>query len=124
MRARTLTLAAALAVAARAAAGCSPDSADGPSCPQDLPQSCPNPPPSFKNEVEPIIEHRCWACHTDGGVAAAVRDFSTYDRIYAQRGAMLDQIYACRMPLPDAGQPTPEERAKLLGWFVCKAPDN
>jgi hypothetical protein len=105
--------------------GCAPDSnANTASCPQDLPSSCLTPPPSFKSDVEPILERRCWACHTDGGVAASAHDFSTYAHVFAQRTEMLDQVYACRMPPEGADAPTPEERAKLLGWFVCKAPNN
>jgi len=116
MRARTLILLALF--------DCSPDTSSTPSCPSDLPNECVNPPPSFKTDVEPILERRCWVCHTDGGPAAATHDFSTYDHVFLQRGSMLNQVYSCRMPPADAGQPTPDERAKLLMWFVCKAPDN
>ena len=50
--------------------------------------------------------------------------FSRETMYEPQRGPMLNQVYACNMPPDDAGQPTPEERAILLGWFVCKAPNN
>ena len=106
---------------------CSSDSShDGgaSSCPADLPAACPAAPPSFKADIEPLIERRCWGCHANGGVATPAHDFSTYDDIYRQRSAMLNQVYACNMPPADAGQLTPEERASLLSWFVCKSPDN
>jgi uncharacterized membrane protein len=80
--------------------------------------------PSFKTDVEPIFEQRCWSCHANGGVEAAAHDFSTYDRIYGQRSSILNQVYACRMPPADATPLTGEERSKLLAWFVCKAPNN
>jgi hypothetical protein len=106
-------------------AACSSDGpAGGASCPADLPSSCPSPPPSFQHDVEPIFERRCWACHTKDGVAAARHDFSTYASIASERGPILNQFYACNMPPPDAGQPTSAERAALLGWLVCKAPNN
>lgn len=115
---------------ARGAVACS-SSSDAPSgatdagaCPQDLPQACPTPPPSFQADVHDIVTRRCGSCHTDGGVAAPSHDFSSYAAIYRQRSAVLNQVYACKMPLPDAGQPTAEERAQLLGWLVCGAPNN
>lgn len=116
------------AVAAAAVVACT-STPDGPtdagaSCPQDLPAACPNPPPSYAAEVLGVFQRRCFVCHTDGGVAAGRRDFSTYDKIFAQRSPILNQVYACQMPPPDAGQPTPAERAALLGWLVCKAPNN
>jgi uncharacterized membrane protein len=93
-------------------------------CPNDLPAACPQPPPSYKNDVRSIIDRRCNGCHANGGVAARRNDFSTYDNVANQRSAILNQVYACYMPPPDAGQPTPDERQKLLGWLVCKAPNN
>lgn len=96
----------------------------GSQCPQDLPATCPTPTPSFAGEVDPIIVRRCGGCHLDGGVAQPTRDFTTYDDIFRQRSPILNQVYSCNMPPPDAGQPTAEERAALLGWLVCKAPNN
>ncbi len=93
-------------------------------CPDDLPQSCPSPPPSYAQDVGAIIQSRCNGCHADGGVGQSTEDFSTYDRIHSRRGPMLNQVFSCLMPPPDAGQLTPDERAKLLGWLVCDAPDN
>jgi uncharacterized membrane protein len=114
------------------AAACSSESTPPPadagidpgSCPSDLPSACPSPPPSFKSDVEAIFVRRCDPCHAGNGVEANTYNFSTYASIYAQRSAILNQFYACRMPPADAAQPTAEERALLLGWLVCKAPDN
>ena len=63
-------------------------------------------------------------CHADGGAAGPTLDFSTYAKVYAQRRPMLDQVYACTMPPPDAAPPSLDERVTLLDWFVCGAPDN
>jgi hypothetical protein len=94
------------------------------SCPNDLPDTCPMPTPSYAGSVSAIITDKCNGCHADGGVGQSTEDFSTYDRIHSRRGPMLNQVYACLMPPPDAGQLTPSERAQLLGWLVCEAPDN
>lgn len=120
-------LAAALLVACPGSSGGGGDDdagGDAPTCPRDLPDACPSPPPSFKGEIAGIIARRCGACHTDGGVAQPTHDFSTYEKIAAQRSAMLNQVYGCRMPPADASAPDPAERAALLGWLVCRAPDN
>jgi len=121
MRARTLT-AATVVLFVRASLGCGPDASG--SCPQDLPDQCPSAVPSFKTDVEPIFERRCWHCHANGGPEAASHNFSTYDNIYAQRSAILNQVYACHMPPAGQTPPTSDERAKLLAWLVCKAPNN
>lgn len=146
MRARSLTraaralpfvLAAALAaLILRITAGCSstqppppaadaaPD-ADEAGCPQDLPASCPAPPPSYATDVLPVFERRCWMCHSDGGIEDQLHDFSTYDHIFAQKGPILTQVYGCLMPLADGGTPlTADERKAMLGWLVCGAPNN
>lgn len=120
------TLGGALAITLGVVVGCGSSREESPpaACPNDLPAACPAAPPSFAATVEPVFERRCWTCHTDGGVAASAHDFSTYDRIYAQRSSILNQVYGCEMPPEDAGQLTAEERAAFLGWFVCKAPNN
>ena len=96
----------------------------GPSCPLDLPKACPTPPPSFQSSVFPTIQARCWACHGDGGFETAKHDLGTYDLVFAQRRSVLTQVYGCLMPPADASALTSEERAALLGWLVCGAPNN
>jgi hypothetical protein len=93
-------------------------------CPRDLPPSCPSPPPSWQNDVQPIIASRCYGCHGDGGIEQPVFDYSTYQGVYKNRSPILDDVYACRMPLPDASPPTTAERETLLAWLVCGAPNN
>ena len=106
------------------AAACSSQGASSAVCPNDLPSACPTPPPSFAKDVEPIFERRCWSCHTGNGIAAEAHDFSTYANIFAERSTILNRVYGCEMPPADAVQPTPQERTTLLGWLVCKAPNN
>src|SRR5437016_5335100 len=94
-----------------------------PSCPNDLPSSCPSPTPSYRNEVAPIIAGRCLSCHAPGGQEAA-RPLTTYSQVFSNRGPILTQIFACRMPPAGSAAPSPQERTLLLGWLVCGAPDN
>lgn len=93
-------------------------------CPQDLPASCSSPPPSYDAAIAPLVERRCLGCHGPGGVAYPQRDLSSYPELFKRRGVALNQVYGCVMPPLDAGQLTTEERAELLQWFVCNAPNN
>jgi hypothetical protein len=122
--------------AAFAPLACSPSSsggspadaaADAPAeaaCPSDLPVACPQPAPGFDAAVLPIVTRRCWGCHGDGGIENAQHDLGSYDTIFRQRSAMLNQVYGCLLPPSDAAALTPDERAAILGWLVCGAPAN
>lgn len=99
------------------------DMAVADNCPNDLPAACPTPAPSWDGGVQALIEARCVVCHQAGGLAFD-KPFTDYAEVYASRGVMLDQVYSCYMPPPDAGQLDPSERQELLGWFVCGAPNN
>jgi len=92
-------------------------------CPEDLPSACPSTAPSYKAEVANVIATRCASCHSAGG-KDSVRTFADYASIYASRGPILDQLYACNMPPHGTASPTAAERAALLTWLVCGAPDN
>jgi hypothetical protein len=95
----------------------------GPSCPQDLPASCPSKPPSYTTDVAPIFAIHCTRCHVAGGTAAD-RPLTSYADVYAERSPVLNQVYGCEMP-PSGYTPLDEdERAKVLGWLVCGAPDD
>jgi hypothetical protein len=99
-------------------AGCGPTQ---PPCPNDLPDACPAQVPSFQTQVFPLIQGHCQECHSP--VTARKPNLSTYDAIYAERTSILSQIYSCQMP-GDADHLSAEDRATLLGWFVCGAPNN
>ncbi len=108
-----------LCVAAPALWRCGPAS---PSCPNDLPASCPSDAAGWSATVEPLIEQRCWACHGSGQLTG--HDLSSYPLVSAQRSAVLNQVYRCAMPPPDAGQLDGAQRKALLGWLVCGAQNN
>jgi uncharacterized membrane protein len=103
-----------------AAAACGPP---GDSCPNDAPQSCPSPAPSYAGEVQAIIQSRCVPCHAPGG-QEAIKPLLTYMEAYNLRVMMLTQVASCRMPLAGAPQLSPDERQTLMGWIVCGAPNN
>ena len=92
-------------------------------CPNDLPATCPTPPPSYRNQVAAIISAHCLKCHAPGGQEAS-KDLTTYQNVFTQRQPVLTQVFSCRMPLEGEARPTAEERALLLGWLVCGAPNN
>jgi hypothetical protein len=86
---------------------------------------CPATPPSWSNDVEPLITRYCWQCHGDGGIEQSSRDFSTYQGVYANRVAIQTQVLSCAMPEPDAGaQPTSAERQTIVEWVACGGPKN
>ncbi len=96
---------------------------DGP-CPNDLPSECPSPAPSFQADVEPIFASTCDQCHAPGA-AVANKPLVDYDDVFRRRSAVLNQVYACTMPPPDAGVVLPPDaRSMLLTWLVCGSPDN
>ena len=143
MRAPKIVTSSSLAVfllgAAASSAACSgggvagptdPDAGDSGSdggnvtCPSDLPSMCPAQPPSYKTDIAPILAVRCFPCHQPGGVEGTTRNYSTYAVVSAQQQSMESQTYQCRMPPGDSPAPTPQERALLLAWLVCGAPNN
>jgi hypothetical protein len=97
---------------------------DTPSCPDETPPSCPSPPPSWKNDIQPIIMSRCFPCHVEGGIAGSKFVYTTYQGVFKNRADILDKIGRCVMPPPDAAAPTSYERYTLLGWIECTAPNN
>lgn len=132
MRLRGLAFALLAASAAAALlAACSTGTSGGPG--QDpgcsgLTTTCPATPPSWQNDVQPLIVTYCLTCHSDGGVAPSTFDYTSYQGVFKNRAEMLTQIYQCLMPLagasPPAAQPDPTERQTLVSWLVCGAPEN
>jgi hypothetical protein len=94
-------------------------------CPHDLPTDtdCAAATPSYQADVAPILRERCIVCHRTGGIEP-VHLFDNYDLVYGQREHMLSFVLHCQMPPTCAVGLSPEERAKVLKWFVCKAPNN
>ena len=89
-------------------------------CPDDVPAACPDGAPTYGKDIGPLIQGSCATCHAPGGRESS-RLLTTYDQVFAQRGAVLSQVNACRMP-PREGTPlTAEARKALLAWLVCGA---
>jgi hypothetical protein len=127
MRARRtahLVWARVLVGALAAASGCGSDGGSG-SCPRDLPAACPDPAPSYANQVGAIVQTYCVGCHAPAGVEPTLPFETVADIQYMDRFArMLIQVQQCKMPMAGYPQPTEQERVALLGWLVCAAPDN
>jgi len=93
-------------------------------CPDDQPDTCPSPAPSWQHQVAALIQTHCASCHSPNGEAFD-HLLETYAEVYSQRGLVLDQVNACNMPPGDAGLPMPEtDRKTIVTWFVCGAPNN
>jgi hypothetical protein len=118
------------AAAAGTAAACSPpgDPGSGGSACPDLSTTCPSVPPSWHDEVQPLVLQYCDRCHGAGGVGQPLFDDTSYATVYRGRTAMELWDYNCQMPpsdaSPPAAMPTPDERQKLVSWVVCGAPNN
>jgi hypothetical protein len=95
------------------------------SCPNDLPSSsaCGNDLPSYQADAAPIIERRCNGCHFPGNPQSG-DVFAEYADVYSRRQTVLTRVYTCVMPPAAAAELTAGERATLLEWLVCGAPDN
>ncbi|MGZ3417961.1 MAG: hypothetical protein ACXWUG_16175 [Polyangiales bacterium] len=102
--------------------GCSSQAPANASCPNDLPAACTTA-PSYASEVAPIVSAHCLKCHSKGGVEESV-PLDGYSAIFARRTTVLTQVYSCKMPQEGEPALSADERAKLLMWLVCKAPNN
>jgi hypothetical protein len=95
-----------------------PVPAPGATCRHALPAPCASSASSLAEDVQPILERRCFRCHTGDGPAADEHDFSTRERVVAQRSAIREEIASCAMPpkepLSDA------EASTLLRWAACE----
>ncbi len=86
--------------------------------------TCPASPPSYRTDVAPVFQRRCSACHGPGGTEYRKHPLTSYAAVQGQRVAILDQVGFCLMPPPDYGALTSDERAAVMGWLACGAPDN
>ncbi|HEX8792511.1 MAG TPA: hypothetical protein VF765_16300 [Polyangiaceae bacterium] len=123
------TCLAALGVAC--SSGSSPTGPQQPSCAGVVePNTCPSPSPSWKSDVEPLIEKYCWQCHANGGIDQPMVDLSTYAGAKQNAVRILQQVHDCLMPNfgatpPPKAYPTADERNTIIAWAgVCMAPDN
>jgi hypothetical protein len=87
------------------------------SCGHPIPTTCDGSPAPDARDVLPILEKRCFGCHTGDGVAADEHDFSRIGALRAARTEIADEVSTCAMPprtrLDD------EEAGALLRWAAC-----
>jgi hypothetical protein len=116
----------ALLVGCSSLVACAPAAARE-SCPT-IASDCPVPPPSWKTDVQPLIQTYCIMCHSPGGTGISSADLTTYANVYAHRAAVLHQVFTCLMPKADASPPPPmlsqAQRETIVAWTACNAPDN
>jgi hypothetical protein len=100
-------------------------------CPElQFPPTCPTPAPSWKGEVQGLVEMYCGQCHQNGSSASAQLNLSNYADVYANRSKCWYQIEMCWMPNVGGNPaplayPSPAERQTMVTWMdVCDAPDN
>jgi mono/diheme cytochrome c family protein len=88
--------------------------------------ACPSPAPSWSGQISAIVSSTCANCHAPGGEEANM-PFTDYEEVSSLRQTVLDQIYNCLMPPPanDLGVTlTDAQRAALIAWLACEAPNN
>src|SRR5262245_30934305 len=91
-------------------------------CPNDLPTSCPAPAPHYA-DVAPIFSGICQQCHAPGGQSSD-KPLTSYDEVFSRRTTVLTAVFGCVMPPESANsQLTTAQRAQLLQWLVCGAPE-
>jgi hypothetical protein len=81
-------------------------------------------PPSFARDITPIFAARCKSCHAlgnDGGRWPLEK----YEHIYDWRLLIRYDLVLCKMPPSNSEVAlTPDERAVIIDWLNCGAPDN
>jgi hypothetical protein len=76
------------------------------------------PPPSFTQDVRPILEHRCFKCHAGDGVAADEHDFSKFPTLFAQRQSVANAVSKGVMP-PSGEPPLPKPQADIVTRWIA-----
>ena len=137
MRARSISVAVAALVLGGAFAACSSDQAQKrtdasqvtpeggvvPACGSDATPTCPAPKPSYKADVVPILDAECNTCHIGGPTGPW--PLSDYQSLLDWKLQVLGDMLHCTMPPEDAGHAISDaDRATLIGWLACGAPNN
>jgi mono/diheme cytochrome c family protein len=92
--------------------------------------ACPSPPPSFRNQVQAIVQTQCASCHLPGKSPPPLKNdtppLDNYIDIKLGTGKSEEEVEACEMPPLDGTwfAMSPEQRQLLLSWFACGDPDN
>lgn len=97
----------------------------GRACSTTLPSSddCATAAPSYANDIAPLVADGCLGCHFTRNPYSSIV-LETQSELYDQRQLVETQLYRCTMPPSDGTPLTSTERAKLLKWLVCGAPNN
>jgi hypothetical protein len=87
--------------------------------------ACSTPVPSFATDITPMLDRACNStCHAPG---VGPWPLVTYDDVSDWQGTIQADIGTCSMPPPDAGANSTlsdADRAMLLNWITCGAPNN
>lgn len=91
-------------------------------CPADVPDGCPSPAPSYTTDVVPVLDAKCNGCHTGG---EGPWPLTNHDDVVHWRYQVLREVVQCTMP-PPLSKPelTEAERAMIVDWLMCGAPEN
>src|SRR5450631_4367067 len=94
-------------------------------CPSDLPSNadCSNAVPSYSAKIAPIISDRCLGCHFAGNTISGI-SLADQASVLSNRSVALTQVYHCAMPPAGVEALASNERALLLQYLVCDAPNN
>lgn len=76
--------------------------------------------PTYSKDVAPLFASACVTCHVFGGPVSN-RPLDVYTRVFAQRGPVLNQLHACKMPPPDGPPLSAADRTTIETWLVCGA---
>ena len=88
----------------------------------DMAPPCVDPPPSFSNDIFPMLNRDCnGACHIAGGIAWPLTD---YQDVSDWSLLIQIQVQQCEMPPTDAGAFPAGDRDALLNWIACGSPNN
>ncbi|MEQ1503832.1 MAG: monooxygenase [Myxococcota bacterium] len=104
---------------------------DYPTCDDDAPIPVRADVPTWHGEIRALVEARCGACHTDGGLAPV--PFDTFEEAAPWAAAMATEVAAgtmppwppadCCRPLKDPLGLTPDEVGALAAWADGGAPE-
>jgi hypothetical protein len=98
----------------------------GPAMCATPPSSCQTPVPSYAHDIAPVLDRTCNStCHAPG---VGPWPLNTYENVYDWGSIVAGDLEYCVMPPPDAGAGngnlSDQERATILNWLGCGAPNN
>lgn len=89
-----------------------------------LSTQCPSTPPSYANDIVPILNARCSSCHTEADPSGPW-PFDTHTDVSDWSTLISRDLERCSMPPPNSGLLFPDSERELVhAWLLCGAPDN